>query len=93
VSIAGWVIYFDPRSDTKDLITYLTSAVKVIVKFTPIFTLKVKKIFNGTTQTKKKQVINKKKQKDKQKALYLEVLNNQKVQVVWAIREIFWIEE
>ena len=63
------------------------------MKFMPTFTFKVKKIFNRTIQTIKKQVITKKKQKDEQKALYLKVLNNQKAQVVQVIKEIFRIEE
>ena len=49
VSLAGWVVFFDPRGDAKLLTEHLVPTVKTIVKFEPIFAFTSRRIFNGST--------------------------------------------
>ena len=44
--LVGWIVFFDPRGNAKVLANHLVLTVKAIVKFNPVFTFKLRKIFN-----------------------------------------------
>ena len=43
ILVAGWIIYFDPRCDPKDLAIFLSDPIKKMIKFDSIFAFKAKK--------------------------------------------------
>ena len=51
LSLVDWVVYCDPRGDTKRLTECLVLEMKKIRKFDPVFDFKVRRIFNGATKT------------------------------------------
>ena len=47
-SLAGWIVYFDPRCNPSDLASFLTDPIKKITKFDSIFTFRGKRVYNGS---------------------------------------------
>ena len=65
VSLAGWVVYFDPRGEAKCLTECLMPAARQIVSHEPMFAFKFRKIYNGPTDfSTEKRTIRKKKNYD-----------------------------
>ena len=54
-------MYFDQCNNSKDLVEHLTPLVKIIAKFDPIFTFKVRDIFNSSLKSILKNIIKKNK--------------------------------
>ena len=91
-SLAGWIVYFDPRNNPNDLVMFLTDQIKKLIKVEPIFAFRSKKVFNGNSASPapKRSIIKKKNDTEGfHKAFHVETLNDQKAAIVSALRKIF----
>ena len=89
--VVGWIVYFNNHCNPKDLAIFSHELITKIIKYDPVFAFQLKKVFNRYQKDTKpiRSAIRKKKQEDLEKALYLEVLDNYKADIVSVLKKIF----
>ena len=50
-SLAGWIVYFNPRNNPNNLVIFLTDQIKKLINAEPIFAFRSKKVFNGNSSS------------------------------------------
>ena len=85
-------MHFDAQCNPSGLAMFLKDVIKRRIKAEPVFTFRDKKVFHGNSSISglKRSIIKKKKEADRlQKVFHVEVLNDQKVKIISALKKIF----
>ena len=86
IATAGWFINLHPKIDINRMIKFMKNNVKVLIKKDPEFALVCRPIFNGQKSEKTKYSFIKK--EERSKAIHIEVVQSQALEVTSAIHRI-----